>query len=160
MENEEWTKEDWNKLNNLAVQKSSSILDSAEHPYFALRTLGTALLINSGLFFTLLFLPKIILFFIGVPLNTPKDELFVYYGIFIIAVFCCGFFISYSAYKLFQINFAKPQLTKINSGFMSGYSDADERNRNWKIWFLSALGGVLNILLIFSLVELIESFLK
>lgn len=77
-----------------------------------------------------------------------------------IALFFCGFFLTYSAYKLFQLKFVKKDETKINSGFMSGYSESDERSRNYKIWFISSLGGIVNIFLILGLVEIIESVIK
>jgi hypothetical protein len=160
MPSDEWTKEDWERLNNLAVKETNLILDSAEHPYFAAKNVGIAVLFNLGLLIGRLLLPKLMTWWIGGSVGFDAVELMTYYIIYIIALFFCGFAISYSLYKLFQLKFTKKDETRIDSGFMSGYSAADERNRNYKIWFISSLGGFVNIFLILGLVEIIEAILK
>lgn len=160
MATDEWTKEDWEKLNKMAVEKTGSILDSAEHPYFAAKNVGIAVLFNLGLLGGWILLPKLMGWWVGGSVGFDSVESVTYFVVFIIALFFCGFALSYSAYKMFQLKFAKPDQNKINSGFMSGYSEADERNRNYKIWFISSLGGFANIFLILGLVEIIEAILK
>lgn len=160
MPSDEWTKEDWERLNNMAVKETSFILDSAEHPYFAAKNLGIAILFNIGLLLSWIFLPKLMKWWVGGSVGSDAVESLTYFIIFCIALFFCGFSFTYSAYKLFQLKFSKKDETRINSGFMSGYSAADERNRNYKIWFISSLGGFVNIFLILGLVEILEAILK
>lgn len=157
---DEWTKEDWEKLNNMAFEKTDSILDSTEHSYFAAKTLVFALLLNFGILFGRLLLPKFFSFLIGGSPGFESTELFIYNAVFMIALFLCGFMITYSAFKWFKSKRAKNIEPKIASGFMSGFSKADERSKNYKIWFISSMGGFVNIFLIIGLVEIIEAFVK
>lgn len=156
MSDDEFTKEDWQKLNDSAFVKTDSILESAEHPFFAKKTLFTSILTNLGLFFVWLFLPTIFRWLFP---NEPKalyDEFYILIVFLIIGIFACGFFIGYSATKLFRMNSSKQNDLQINSGFMSGYSSVDQRNRNYKIWFISAAAGVCNTLIIFVLTSIIR----
>lgn len=147
MSDEEFTKEDWEKINKMAVEKAGSILESAEHPFFAKKNLFIAVITNLILFLIWLFLPHFFLWLFPNDRNVLYTDFFVLYVFLILGSFCCGFVIVYIANKLFHLYYSKNETTEINSGFMSGFSYVDNRNKNWKIWFLSAAGGVGNLLI-------------
>jgi hypothetical protein len=147
MPSEEFTKEDWERLNNYAVEKTGSILESAEHPHFVKRNLIVAGVTNLGLVAAWILIPRAILWLFP---NDPGvlAEFGVIYVFLILGTFVCGFIFAYSAFKLYRLYTADNSATKIDSGIMSGFSYADNRDRNWKIWLIAAAAGVVNLLLV------------
>jgi hypothetical protein len=154
MSSEEFTKEDWERINNYAVANSDAILESAEHPHFAKRNLLVAGAANLALIAAWILYPRIMLWlFPGEP--EVLYEFAVVYVFLILGTFACGFIFAYSACKLYRLYSGDSAATKIDSGLMSGFSYADNRDRNWKIWIISAAAGVVNLLLVRILVNVV-----
>jgi hypothetical protein len=109
--------------------------DKADLPYGAQKLFALALAADAALFILTLFG----LGYVRYLLNSVQVFAFG-----LIAAFVIGFFIAFSAYKIFKNDIQTDTEIHIDSGVMSGYSDYEAREREFTVWFLSAGGGVLN----------------
>jgi hypothetical protein len=62
--------------------------------------------------------------------------------------FFIGFFAAFAAYRLFQEYIARDRAEPIDSDIMSGFAEYNSRQNGFAIYFISAFGGVANIIVI------------
>ena len=123
----------------------ADLTDSMDRPFLAQKSFVSCAAAEALLIGVIFFDPGHVLEIVSWP------DTFVYAALVFFAV---GFFAAFAAYKIYRNDIALDD-APIGSGVMSGYSGYELGQGQFIVWLIASAGGVLNIVLLFSLLVML-----